>query len=584
MNLTPDLAQQQVIDADDPVLLVCGGAGTGKTTTAAAAVRASLELIDGQHAASAVVRSSSARRPAARALFLSFSRASVSQIIDRATGILGPYRSRVEITTFHAFAWQLLKRWGNVVGMPEPQLLSEAEAKLFTVDATVRYRDLLPRALDICALPAIGHHLQSRWSMIVCDEFQDTDDRQFELLMAIRGPARLLLLADPNQCIYTNLPDAVGVGPQRLAAALALPGARQIDLLDVSHRDPTQVLPAAAAAVRRREFDHDALAAALETGRLQVRAELPADREADEVAAVVRELLDEGCSVGVFSHHIDSTTGLSDALSERNIDHEIVGLPECLGAAIDVQNAMAQFAGGSLDWTYVEERLAVFVTSSVRGKKVPDLALMLLGQKMAPAALTRRLEALRKGLLEGGPATAVEQIAGAHASLGLPRGASNWTRAARLLRSLFTRCLRQGGGLENGLILLDKAVADRRIDLLTHVVGETTVPVQVMGLYQTKGREADATIVVLRSGDYYGPERYEPFEDGSNLLYVILTRAREKIIVLIFGEDPPPLIAPLARLASGRVEPQRRLRTGSRRALPSGRHSNAPIRRRSITP
>ncbi|WP_083472933.1 UvrD-helicase domain-containing protein [Frankia sp. R43] len=583
MNFTPDSAQQQVIEANDPVLLVCGGAGTGKTTTAAAAVRFALEQADRQNLASAAAHPPRARRPAPRALFLSFSRASVSQIIDRTTNILGPYQPRTEITTFHAFAWRLLRRWGNAIDMPEPRLLGEAEARLFTVDGTVRYRELLPRALDLCMLPALGHHLQSRWSLIVCDEFQDTDDRQFELLMAIRGSARLLLLADPNQCIYTNLPDAVGVGPQRLAAALALPGARQIDLLDVSHRDPTQVLPAAAAAVRRREFDHDALAAALETGRLQVRAELPVDREVDEVAAVVRGLLDEGCSVGVFSHHIDSTTGLSDALSERDINHEIVGLPECLGAAIDVQNAMVQFAGGSDDWANVEERLAVFVTSSVRGKKAPDLALMLLGEKAAPAALTRRLETLRRDLLQGGPAAAVEQIPGAHASLGLPRGASNWTRAARLLRSLFTRCLRQGGGLKNGLMLLDKAAADRRINLLTHVVGETTAPVQVMGLYQTKGREADATIVVLRSSDYYGPERYEPFEDGSNLLYVILSRARKKVIVLIFGEDLPPLIAPLGRLASGRVEPQRRLRTGSRRVLPSGRPSNVTVSRRPIS-
>jgi DNA helicase-2/ATP-dependent DNA helicase PcrA len=54
--------------------------------------------------------------------------------------------------------------------------------------------------------------------------------------------------------------------------------------------------------------------------------------------------------------------------------------------------------------------------------------------------------------------------------------------------------------------------------------------------------------VVLRSSDFYGYERFEPFEVSSRLLYVVLTRARHKTIVLLFGGDPQPLVAPLAKL------------------------------------
>lgn len=71
-----------------------------------------------------------------------------------------------------------------------------------------------------------------------------------------------------------------------------------------------------------------------------------------------------------------------------------------------------------------------------------------------------------------------------------------------------------------------------------------------MGLYQSKGREADATVVVLRASDYYGKE-HEPMSAGSKLLYVVLTRARMKTIVLTLGMELPPLIYPLAALASG---------------------------------
>ena len=71
--------------------------------------------------------------------------------------------------------------------------------------------------------------------------------------------------------------------------------------------------------------------------------------------------------------------------------------------------------------------------------------------------------------------------------------------------------------------------------------------VQLMGLYQSKGREADATIVVLRGNDYYGRE-HEPMPNGSKLLYVVLTRARKKTIILTFGRELSSLIYPLAML------------------------------------
>ncbi|MQA88370.1 MAG: AAA family ATPase [Streptosporangiales bacterium] len=481
-------------------------------------------------------------------MFLSFSRSSIAQILDRTADVLGPYQQRVEITTFHAFAWRLLNRWGTAIGLGEPRMLSESEAKLFRADGTVRYKDMLPNALDLCTVPAVRRHLQARWSIIVSDEFQDTDDRQFELLATITGKTRLLLLGDPNQCIYSDLPDAVGVRPQRLDAALALPRARRIDLPEVSHRDTSNVLPAAAAAIRRRDFGHDAITAALTSGRLQIRADLPLDREADEVAAVVQQLRDEGHTVGVFSHHIDATTDLSDQLTHRRIDHEIIGLPDCLVAALDAQNAMVQFASSIAAWDLVRQRLAVFVTSSVRGKKVPDLAWMLLGRATPPATLSRRLTELQKALREAGPAGGLSITATAHHGLGLPRGERHWQRANHLLQPIVSRNLRRHADPQTALEHLDVAVAQHRTNLLTYAIDEPTPPVQLMGLYQTKGREADATIVVLRSNDFYGYEKNEPFEIGSRLLYVVLTRARHKTIMLLFGSDPQPLVAPLANL------------------------------------
>ena len=72
--------------------------------------------------------------------------------------------------------------------------------------------------------------------------------------------------------------------------------------------------------------------------------------------------------------------------------------------------------------------------------------------------------------------------------------------------------------------------------------------VHVMNLHQTKGREADATVLVFRDGEYFGQES-EPYESNSRLLYVGLTRARNHVTVVL-GEDPHPLVAPFLRCIS----------------------------------
>lgn len=156
MTYQPTPAQQAVIDADDPVLLVLGGAGTGKTSTAAAAVRAWLERRSLEAANGLGIQRS-------RALFLSFSRAAVAQILDRTAGILGTCKDQVEITTYHAFAWSLIERFGSAVGLPNPVLATEAEVKLFQPAGAIRYRDMVPLALRLCRVPAIAAHLRSRW-------------------------------------------------------------------------------------------------------------------------------------------------------------------------------------------------------------------------------------------------------------------------------------------------------------------------------------------------------------------------------------------------------------------------------------
>ena len=550
----PGDEQRAVIDSTDSVVVVLGGAGTGKTSTAAAAARAHLERRDARRsAAGASHRAASASGPD-RVLFLSFSRASVARIIDRSRTILGPYSDRVEVTTFHALSWRLIRRFGSAIDLPDPYLLTKAQAMLFPGIEALQYRDLVPKAMELLDLPVVAAHVRRRWSLIICDEFQDTDDRQYALLRAIRGNARLLLLGDPNQCIYASLPDAVGVSPERLKAALDLPGAIRIELPEASYRDPSGVIPAAAAAVRRRLFDAPAVHAALDAGRIEVVHYTEPSSEAAVVAEAVTSLRAEGLSVAVFSHHNDALALLSDQLAEAGIVHEISGLSESLSAAIDAQVTMAQYAVRMREWKSVLQYLAIFVTSAVRGKQVPPLAYHILGQTGASGTLRRRLEALKASLDEADePTTALDIAARAHEGIGLPNKSSAWAEAARMLRPMYAASLRAWPGTrpsdEQVLDMLDRIVEDRRVAILTEDTTETEAVVQLMNLHQTKGREADATVVILRSTDFFGTHRSEPFEEPSRLLYVVFTRARKRVIVLLFGTGFSPLIAPLVRLA-----------------------------------
>jgi DNA helicase-2/ATP-dependent DNA helicase PcrA len=299
MTFEPRPGQDDALASTAPVLIVMGGAGTGKTTTAAAVVRRELEEAHHDRAA---------RR---RALFLSFSRGAVSQILDRTSNTLGPRAAFVEVTTFHAFAWKVIKLFGSIVGLDDPKLISPSEAKVFGTAGGVTYDQLIPVAVRLIAVPALQAHLGERWQIVVCVEFQDTTRDQFDLITRIRGEARLLLPGDLNRCIYASLAGAVGVGAERVGAAESLPGAVRIDLPEVSHRDPTSILPAGASAVRRRNFGHAAVQAALDADMLSTRHTTDFAAGPAVVAEVVAELRADGHeTVAIFSRHVDARRSL----------------------------------------------------------------------------------------------------------------------------------------------------------------------------------------------------------------------------------------------------------------------------------
>jgi DNA helicase-2/ATP-dependent DNA helicase PcrA len=531
--------QQEVADLTAPTALVLGGAGVGKTTAALWAARREL-----------TARGERERpRPDERVLFVTFSRTAVAQIRSRATGVLTGLGDAVEMLTFHGLAYRLLCSFGSYVGMDGvPSLTGEARNKLATPapgGASLVYDDLLPRALQLMETPGpIADLLGSRWRLIICDEFQDTDELEWRLLQFLGRSARLLLLADPNQMIYQFKP---GVNEARLDAARARPGAVERTLPPGSHRDPTQVIPDAASEIRWRRFDTAPVRAAVEQGRLIVRTNVPDDDD-DRAAAIADEvahLRSEGQrTIGIYAKTNNDAAGLSAALTDLGVDHVPIGFSEAYGEALAAMLAMVDYSmGDTTTWESVRTALATALTAMVRGQ-VPPVAFALHRGLSLGGGLDARLAQLKEALdaaddLE----SAAVAAAGAWTGFAFTTGQRAWSRAARTFGSLVGRARRDS---VDPMGRLQRSVDDVRNASFVDLDAGDTGSIQLMNFSQTKGREADAVILSYASGDWYGYGAVEPFDEASRLLYVSMTRARRRVVVLL-PSNPHALVRPLAR-------------------------------------
>ncbi|WP_289231373.1 UvrD-helicase domain-containing protein [Barrientosiimonas endolithica] len=530
--------QEQVVSTQAELSVVLGGAGVGKTTSALAAAHAHLERVADS-------------KPHDRVLFLSFSRSSVARIASRAGEILGRRGPQVDIMTFHSLAFSVVRRFGSLVGHGDAVLVSPAREKLGVAQHEIGYSKLIPLALEIAeAAPAVAEHLRTRWGLVIVDEFQDTGDAQQDLLQLIARDSRLILLGDPNQCIYTFLAED-GVRVERIHEACSAAGAdNTIVLPETSFRDPSGIIPAVANAIRQRLFDSEAITNAIQDERLVIRNGIPLSDETSQVSRIVSDLTSEEMGVAVFTHHNDMLAALSDALEADGIEHEVAGLSDALAAALDAQTAMVQFHTGDVAWENVLEAVAVFLTSAQRGRQAPPIAHQVINGS-GPTTLQDPLSALRERLSNVASAgEAIEVAATAHDALGLPQKSGAWQQAATLLSVMHARAIRTSSARDDRQMVA-AICAEAREASYAALTDSVLNPreVQLMNLYQTKGREADATVVVLREGDFMGYES-EPFPTTSRLLYVVFSRARKKIVVLLVGNRFHAAVAPLDALAA----------------------------------
>lgn len=219
-GLDPD--QRRAASSTDGPLLVVAGPGTGKTRTL---VHRLAYLVTEQGV------------PPERCLAVTFTRRARGEMRERLAALIGAPAQRVTITTFHGLGASLVRECHEQLGLardvaiadeaqrrtvaeelglsardarrlldraqPDPEMRARFE-KALRERNLVDFDDLVSLPVDLLsARPEVAEAYRDRYRWICVDEYQDVDERQYQLLRLLCPPdGNLCAIGDPDQAIY----------------------------------------------------------------------------------------------------------------------------------------------------------------------------------------------------------------------------------------------------------------------------------------------------------------------------------------------------------------------------------------------
>ncbi len=562
-------------------VLCLGGPGSGKTTMAL--VKAELEI------------GKNALRSGQRILFLSFARATIARVAEHAQAMLRTEsRREIEISTYHGFAWSILRSHGYLLTpvIPIKLLLPQDSAVLLSsIDGDAQKWNEKHRLfkeegrLDFDLFASSTNELLSRsvklrklisetYPIIILDEFQDTDANEWNLIQTLGIDSRLVALADPEQRIY----EFRGASPTRIPEFIAKFKPDEFDFSTANYRSSgTDIC----------SFGNDLLSGA-NKGKVysHVVVKTYPIRKAPavhlhlkvEVLQRRKAVIDDGVtdwSIGILVPTRQLMLEVSDYLASTQITGKGKKVPPIENeAALDASGPalaaveIAELLSGGDSTTDIAQRLINALSSHIRGRKggaKPSQAQLALAESMDTY--------LRAGSIRGArrKALAAECLAIARARMGLRfvgQPEADWLTVRKLLeeaaapelkaiaedarflkflncgtqlRSRLSEIWRTKGSYTGANQALDNALVQEHFSSATRAYRG----VHVMTIHKSKGKQF--TEVIIYEGSYQGKilrqNADEKGEAQARLsLRVGVTRAERFSTILTPENDPCPFL------------------------------------------
>jgi DNA helicase-2/ATP-dependent DNA helicase PcrA len=536
-----DGAQAAAASSSAPVALTLAGPGSGKTSTLTGRfVHLVRQGVD-----------------PARILAVTFTKKAANEMADRIARLLQtPSRAGLQVMTFHAFAYRLLKRNANLAGLPErfelwerPQqrrvftarqmwwnedkdildIIEGAKERLLDADGfaaeidrsddvlndAVNYFRVYEQALkeanaidftDMVPLvaKAMDRHefyrrsITQAYEHLLVDEYQDVNPGQIWLIdQLVNDGVKLWAVGDDDQTLYAFRASNVRY---ILEFTSKYPAAR-VHVLNRNYRSCATIVLAAKRLIGQNcnRFAKDYYPTIQEAGELVIRGYSAPEIEARQIALAVRDLIQRGCG-----------------------PHQIAVLYRAGAIGLAFQTALKNLSvpfevrGGADVWQGVAIKLVVGALYYLRDGPSPE-AMSRLGSNKRSHIVREQLKAIRTLVRDQFQASckAVHRVVrDAIPSQASERERAEWTTVVDAGAALALSC--------SSLEELEIKVAEQSRSLRN----PPRNAVVLSTIHSAKGLEWDVVFMVAMEDGVLPHVYSDDLEEERRVAYVGMTRAR----------------------------------------------------------